>query len=39
MDQRGLNELRRRFRPERTGITRIYGCYVNGDREIGRAHV
>ncbi len=34
MDQRGLNELRRRFRPERTGITRIYGCYVNGDREV-----
>lgn len=34
MDQRGLNELRRRFRPERTGITRIYGCYVNGSREV-----
>ena len=34
MDQRGLNELRRRFRPERTGITRIYGCYVNGNREV-----
>lgn len=34
MDQRGLNELRRRFRPERTGITRIYGCYVNGAREV-----
>lgn len=34
MNQRELNELRRRFRPDRSGISRIYGCYVNGGGEI-----
>ena len=34
MNQKELNELRRRFRPERSGITHVYGCFVNGSREI-----
>ena len=27
-------ELRRRFRQDRTAITRIYGCYINQFAEI-----
>lgn len=34
MNQRELREIRRRFQPERSGITHIYGCYVNSNREI-----
>ena len=34
MNQKELNELRRRFRLDRNGISRIYGCYVNGNREV-----
>ena len=34
MNHRELNEIRRRFRPDRTNISRIYGCYVNGAKEI-----
>ena len=34
MNQRELGELRRRFRPEKSAISRIYGCYVNSSREI-----
>ncbi len=34
MNQKELNELRRRFRPERSGITHVYGCFVNGSREV-----
>lgn len=34
MNQKELNELRRRFRPDKNAISRIYGCYVNGAREI-----
>lgn len=35
MNQKEINELRRRFRPEKSAISRIYGCYVNGSsREI-----
>ena len=34
MNQRELGELRRRFRPERSAISRVYGCYVNSSREI-----
>lgn len=30
MNQKELGELRRRFRPEKSAISRIYGCYVNG---------
>ena len=34
MNQRELGELRRRFRPERSGIAHVYGCFVNGMREV-----
>lgn len=34
MNQKELGEIRRRIRPERSSITHIYGCYVNGGREI-----
>lgn len=34
MNQKELNELRRRFRPDKTAISRIYGCYVNSQKEI-----
>ena len=35
MNQKELGELRRRFRPDRSAISRVYGCYVNGSsREI-----
>ena len=34
MNQKELREIRRRFQPERSGITHIYGCYVNTQREI-----
>ncbi len=35
MNQKELGELRRRFRPEKSNISHIYGCYVNGSsREI-----
>lgn len=27
-------ELRRRFRGEKTSIRRVYGCYVNSNREV-----
>ena len=29
MNQKEINELRRRFRPEKSAISRVYGCYVN----------
>ena len=34
MNQKELNEIRRRFKPDRDSITRIYGCYVNVAGEI-----
>ena len=34
MNQKELSELRRRFRPEKSAISHIYGCYVTGSREI-----
>ena len=34
MNQKELNELRRRFRPDKSAISRLYGCYVNTSREI-----
>ena len=30
MDRKEIGELRRRFRPEKSAVSRIYGCYVNG---------
>ncbi len=34
MNQKEMNELRRRFRPDKSAISRIYGCYVNSSREV-----
>ena len=34
MNHNELGELRRRFRPEKSAISRVYGCYVNSSREI-----
>ena len=34
MNQKELGELRRRFRPEKSAIGRIYGCYVNSNKEV-----
>ena len=34
MNEKEVGELRRRFRPERNGITHIRGCYVNEIGEI-----
>ena len=35
MNVKEVSELRRRFRPEKSAVSRIYGCYVNGSsREI-----
>ena len=34
MNQKELGEIRRRFRPEHNNIQRIYGCYVNSNKEI-----
>lgn len=34
MNQKELNEIRRRFRQDRNNITHIYGCYVNSNREV-----
>ncbi|MDE6931940.1 MAG: DUF4317 domain-containing protein [Oscillospiraceae bacterium] len=34
MNQKELGELRRRLRPDKCAIKCIYGCYVNGNKEI-----
>ncbi len=34
MNRKELNEIRRRMAPDKSGIGRIYGCYVNSNREI-----
>ena len=34
MNQKELNEIRRRIKPERNNIKHIYGCYVNSAKEI-----
>ena len=34
MNQKELNELKRRFKPDKSAISRIYGCYVNANKEI-----
>lgn len=34
MNQKELNELRRRFRLDKNNFSHIYGCYVNSNREI-----
>ena len=34
MIERELREIKRRFRPERSNIPRIVGCFVNGNGQI-----
>ncbi len=34
MNQKELNEIRRRIRLDRSSIRHIYGCYVSGSKEI-----
>ena len=34
MNEKGIGELRRRFRPDKTSVTHIRGCYVNKKGEI-----
>ena len=34
MNEREIGEIRRRVRRDRSNMTAIYGCYVNGNKEI-----
>ena len=34
MNKKEVGEIRRRLKPERNNISRIYGCYVNSAKEI-----
>ena len=34
MNEKEIAEIRRRFRPDKSNITHIRGCYVNDKREI-----
>ena len=34
MNEKGVREIRRRFRPDKSMIGSVYGCYVNEDRKI-----
>lgn len=34
MNKKEISELRRRFRADRNAFSRVYGCYVNGKKEI-----
>ena len=34
MNEREIREIKRRFRPEKSNIPTIYGCFVNESRQI-----
>ena len=34
MNQKEINELRRRWRPDKNNVSHIFGCYVSPTREI-----
>ena len=34
MNLKEVSELRRRWRPEKNAVSRIYGCLVNANKEI-----
>ena len=34
MNQKEVAELRRRFKPDKSAISRVYGCYVNSGKEV-----
>ena len=34
MNKKEISEIRKRFKPENSNIGHIYGCYVNGNKEV-----
>ena len=34
MNKKEISEIRKRFKPEKANISHIYGCYVNGNKEV-----
>ena len=34
MNKKEVNELRRRWKPDKNAVSRLYGCFVNSNREI-----
>jgi hypothetical protein len=34
LNKKEISELSRRFKPEKANISRIYGCYVNSNKEV-----
>ena len=34
MNQKEISELKRRFRPDKSAIGRIYGCFVGSDKQV-----
>lgn len=34
MNQKEIAELRRRFKLDKSAISRVYGCYVNSNKEV-----
>ena len=34
MNQREIGELRRRLKPDKNAISKIYGCYVNSNKQV-----
>ena len=34
MNQKEVSELRRRWCPEKNAVSRVYGCFVNANKEI-----
>ena len=34
MNQREISELRRRWRPDKSAVSRVYGCFVNSGKKI-----
>ena len=34
MNKKEVNELRRRWKPHKNAVSRLYGCFVNSNREI-----
>lgn len=34
MDKKEVSEIKRRLRPDACAISKVYGCYVNANKEI-----
>ena len=39
MNQKELNEIRRRFRLDKNNFSRIFGCYVNSNRDKAKCQL